>query len=346
MIPEALHRAAETLAIKNDLGRLSRIETLSGGANNKVFRLICDRRPAILKSYFRDLGDKRDRLEAEYAFVNFARAHGLDCVAEPLGCDSAAGIAIYSVLPGRTMHEGDVTTATVNQALDFLLCLNANRAAADATRLGTGSEACFSVDDHIATVEHRLKRLTRIPGDDALDRDARRFVAGNLVPLWHRVSQRVIEGFLKSGLDPAQVLQTAERCLSPSDFGFHNALLDEDGTVYFIDFEYAGWDDPAKVVGDFFNQVALPVPATHRAAFTAAVTGLSPAPEITRARIDLLMPVYGCKWICIILNEFLPTDARRRRFAFGATPAQTEARRQAQLDKARSKLAALAEGFA
>jgi hypothetical protein len=90
----------------------------------------------------------------------------------------------------------------------------------------------------------------------------------------------------------------------------------------------------------------VPVPATHRAAFAAAVADLSPTPETALARIDLLMPVYGCKWICIILNEFLPTDARRRRFAFGASPEQTEARRQAQLDKARSKLAAVTEELA
>ena len=30
--------------------------------------------------------------------------------------------------------------------------------------------------------------------------------------------------------------------LSPSDFGFHN-IISKNQKLYFIDFEYAGWDD-------------------------------------------------------------------------------------------------------
>jgi len=52
----------------------------------------------------------------------------------------------------------------------------------------------------------------------------------------------------------AQALPADETCLSPSDFGFHNALVDPSGALSFLDFEYAGRDDPAKPVSDFFCQ--------------------------------------------------------------------------------------------
>ena len=39
--------------------------------------------------------------------------------------------------------------------------------------------------------------------------------------------------------------------ISPSDFGFHNALRTNTGPVFF-DFEFSGWDDPAKTIIDFF----------------------------------------------------------------------------------------------
>ena len=58
-------------------------------------------------------------------------------------------------------------------------------------------------------------------------------------------------------------LDTQESVLSPSDFGFHNALLGPDGKLCFIDFEYAGWDDPAKLICDFFCQPQTPVPQAH-----------------------------------------------------------------------------------
>ena len=38
---------------------------------------------------------------------------------------------------------------------------------------------------------------------------------------------------------------------SPSDFGFHNTILEDDGDLKFLDFEYFGRDDPAKLMADF-----------------------------------------------------------------------------------------------
>ena len=56
-----------------------------------------------------------------------------------------------------------------------------------------------------------------------------------------------------------EILAVDKRCLSPSDFGFHNSILDDNGRYYFLDFEYSGWDDPAKMVSDFFLQPAVSV---------------------------------------------------------------------------------------
>ena len=33
------------------------------------------------------------------------------------------------------------------------------------------------------------------------------------------------------------------KCISPSDFGFHNSIIDREGNINFVDFEYSGWDD-------------------------------------------------------------------------------------------------------
>lgn len=37
--------------------------------------------------------------------------------------------------------------------------------------------------------------------------------------------------------------------------------------------------------------------------------------EAHRERFALLLDAYRIKWICIVLNEFLPIDAARRSFA-------------------------------
>ena len=58
--------------------------------------------------------------------------------------------------------------------------------------------------------------------------------------------------FIGQGVSWEQELLEQYRTLSPSDFGFHNALRTPAGTMVFLDFEYFGWDDPAKTGFGFF----------------------------------------------------------------------------------------------
>jgi hypothetical protein len=141
------------------------------------------------------------------------------------------------------------------------------------------------------------------------------------------------------GIAPDDEIGGDMRCLSPSDFGFHNALREPSGALRFVDFEYAGWDDPAKLVGDFFNQVQVPVPPALFGAFARRVAAQFADPERNLARYELLLPVYAMKWITIMLNDFLPEGGLRRSFAGDAS--QVVARKQGQIVKARQAFARL-----
>ena len=48
-------------------------------------------------------------------------------------------------------------------------------------------------------------------------------------------------------------LKKEEMIISPSDFGFHN-VINKNNKLFFIDFEYAGLDDPIKLICDFYCQ--------------------------------------------------------------------------------------------
>ena len=121
------------------------------------------------------------------------------------------------------------------------------------------------------------------------------------------------------------------RCISPSDFGFHNALIHDDGALVFLDFEYAGWDDPAKMVGDFFSHPGSRVDAAYLDDFmSVAFDGFAEA-EYLAKRAATMRPLFRLKWCCIMLNEFLSDAGQRRAFANPAT--QTLAWRQGQVAK-------------
>ena len=110
------------------------------------------------------------------------------------------------------------------------------------------------------------------------------------------------------------------------------------GRLFFYDFEYAGWDDPAKLACDFFRQPQVPVPHEHREEFVGRLEDII-GDEDVRERVRLLWPVYGFKWCCILLNEFVRMDAARREFAVGGECAGE--RRSIQLARAREALVRL-----
>jgi hypothetical protein len=297
---------------------------LAGGANNRVFRVDADGAPVLLKAYFRHPQDPRDRLGVEFAFCRFAWDNGVQVPPRPLAADADANLALYEFIEGEPVRRGQVSVPEVRATLDFYRALNEHRDRAGS--LPAASEACFSVSEHLQTLERRLGRLSRVTDDEARD-----FVSDELVPAARIVLERV-----RGQLGEAPLAAT-DRRVSPSDFGFHNALRQTDGRLRFIDFEYAGWDDPAKVVCDFFCQPAVPVPLQCWDEFARGLAADLGDPAAHLARFAALLPVYRLKWCCILLNDFLPEGSARRSFSSGV--AVTEEQRAEQLEKARGLLA-------
>ena len=305
-------------------------------ANNQVYRLQTDAGPTVLKVYFRHPADLRDRLAAEYSFCSFAWRQGGRTVPRPLACDRQTGFGLYEFLPGRRLLPGEVGAAYVEEAARFVAALNRNRLCPEAQALGCASEGAFSLDDHCAIVRRRVERLKEIAPTSTLDRAAVQFVQEELSPTWQRVERNARQLALTSGIEFHNQLGEDARGLSPSDFGFHNAILGEQGGLRFVDFEYAGWDDPARMVCDFYSQPAPPVPPTTMESFAASVAAVFPNPQSILDRVGILLPVYRVKWCCIVLNDFLPVGSRRRQFSGQGPGEETKAR---QFAKAQALLA-------
>jgi phosphotransferase family enzyme len=323
---------AQRLTAQAARGPVRALTRLAGGRNNQVFRLDTDDGPLVLKRYFRDARDPRDRLGAEWSFISHAWTRGIRVVPEPLGSDPAEQAGLYSFVAGRKLTASELTPAHIDAAIDFVLAVNERPRPA----LAPGSEACFSLAEHIATIERRVARLATLDADVPHVAEARELVATKLQPAWEALKSQIAAGAARQGLALDTPLSVDDSCLSPSDFGFHNALIDPAGKLTFLDFEYAGRDDPAKLVSDFFCQPEVPVPLSLHGHFIdrlAQGLGLDAA-GIARCR--LLLDAYQVKWTCIILNDFLPLGAARRAFADTGAWAQRCAE---QLAKAEAKLA-------
>jgi hypothetical protein len=312
-----------------------RFESIVCGGNNKVYKLSVNGSCFLLKCYFYHEQDQRDRLGAEFSFLSFAWENGVRLVPRPIACDRKNALGLYEFVEGTKLNAGEVTEQHVRQALDFLLSLNRVKNEPAAKDLPVASEACFNIVEHLFCVDRRLKQLQEIEENNSITKEAVDFVHRDLVPAWERIRGPIQERAASHGLKLDQSIGLQERCLSPSDFGLHNAILEKNGNLRFIDFEYAGWDDPAKMVCDFFCQPEVPVPIEHLPLFESAVAELSSDPQILRQKLEILLPVYKIKWCCIILNDFLAVGNERRNFA---KQTQSGRRRKNQLEKARSYL--------
>jgi hypothetical protein len=318
MTQDGLTEAAACLVASSGAGRGPvTLTPLPGGANNRVFAVEGADRPALLKSYFRGPGDRRDRLGAEFGFSRFAWNAGLRTLPEPLASDDEAGLGLYALIEGAPIDAAAVDSEAVAAAAAFVAGLVSVQHRPDAERLLHASEACFTLEEHLARVDTRVAQVAALEPADDLDLACASFVEGTLAPRWARLRERTRAAARSAGVALDVPLPAAERCLSPSDFGFHNALRAPDGTFRFLDFEYAGWDDPAKLVADFFCQVAVPVPLVQLQPFVDAALARLPGRTAREARIAFLLDVYRVKWCCILLNDFVPAGRDRRRFALG-----------------------------
>ena len=286
------------------------VKQFKGGANNRVFRAESPGEPLLVKEYFSHPSDKRDRFATERAFYDVTSEISGASIPRDLAWYPDTNTAVFEFIEGQRPDR--VTPQILQKALAFFNDINSVRFGESARELPTASEACFSVEEHLRRIEHRVDRLSGLQENDDLSRQAAVFVETEIIPVWMKIS-----GGIRSAFSLQQIsaeLGAAERCISPSDFGFHNSLLRTDGSIKFLDFEYAGWDDPAKMVCDFFCQPAVPVPEGGLDDFLVAMETGNSWPGL-RLRVQALRPAYGLKWCCIMLNEFLPADSRRRAFS-------------------------------
>jgi Phosphotransferase enzyme family len=297
------------LSLLTQLGKPahSSLIALAGGRNNRVWRVDCGSESFLLKNYFWSEADPRDRLGQEWAFLDFLQSIGSRKAPAPLAKDPSTRFALLEFIPGNPPQE--IGESDILDAAEFFAEMNAQ--SAFDKNLPPVSEACFSIQAHLETTAARIDRLQQIQSTSEEHEQAVLFIRDTLLPLWHDLRKK-IEDIPDS--TRREILPPSERCLSPSDFGFHNALRQSDGTLRYVDFEYAGWDDPAKTLIDFTNQPDRLLSENLAALFLEKTIPLFPNPDALHQRLALLTPLYQIKWACICLNAFFPgrpTDPHR-----------------------------------
>jgi hypothetical protein len=326
-------------------GDLKYLQRIGGGRNSQVYKLKCsDGRHYLAKVYYRHDEDSRDRAVAEFDGLTFLWQSGVRTIPEPLSADPILGFAIYEYIHGESIDSNTVTASDIDTAVDFLISLNRLTDHPGAAHLQPASEACFSVRAIMDNIQQRLERLFSLPDQGSIEAELARFLVGEIEPFFAHVKEWSRARLLELGLEPDWELPVAERTLSPSDFGFHNALRRVDGNLVFLDFEYFGWDDPAKMIVDFVLHPAMNLPLKLKRRYVHSLLDHFANMGNLSARLSAVYPLFGLKWCLILLNEFVPVDLARRDFAETESLERGERLTQ-QLTKARKMLAQVMESY-
>ena len=285
--------------------RYSKPERVSGGRNNRIFKVRRQGESAALKIYYRGSEDRRDRFAAERAFYEIVAKRD---VAAPqlLDYDQQLGVSLLSWIEGEPVGES-IGDKEIGAVAGFLAGVNEPVPAEEVPF--TASEACFTTAEHFQLLERRIAKLQKAASQAPI---LAHFLDAKLAPFVARVRRSLAPN------SKAEFCSMERRHIfSPGDFGLHNAMRGADGTIVFFDFEYSGWDDPVKTVADIFLQPEKPVDWKLLPGLCAELRAW---PDL-HDRVRAWLPFFAAKWAVILLGPAANDGAERRRFAGEETDA-------------------------
>jgi hypothetical protein len=337
-IDEGLAQATDVAtALLGGAVELSRVA--GGGRNSRVWRVHSSTGVFALKQYPPRRDDARDRLSTEVGALRLMEDNRIDTVPRVVGVDDQQGYALFSWIDGGEVV--DIGDDDIDAAVGFLGAIHNLRTAPRSAAQPAAAEACLSGAEILRQIEQRLIKLRNVIRPEKELIDFLEYSFTSRFANWS-ASARLLAA--EAGLDFNGELPQEWRSLVPSDFGFHNSLRRNDGSLAFVDFEYFGWDDPVKMTADILLHPARTLPSAPRARFRQAATRLYGIDDPAFARrLAAYLPLFGCRWVLIMLNEFIPELWRRRTLA-GDSGSWSEAKTR-QLGKARDFLTALPEKF-
>lgn len=311
-------------AIERFLGsQSSGLKVLSGGRNNRVLKASHPSLGSvIIKDYFVEIPDSLQRLRREWNYLSYLKKTQIPDVALPLFKDTRNGFSVFTHLKGKKLLSSEITNNHIVCAAQHIVKLS--QINTGGINMAKGAHSTLA--GHIDEVRQRMQRLheaaKRVPKEPPLQV----FVTDFLQPLWEAQLAKVNQK------DEVK-FETIKFSLSPSDFGFHNILVDKK-KLSFIDFEYAGTDDLAKLTTDFMLAPSVPITTDQSHIFREYLMRHAALDYNFSKRVDILYPISQVKWICIILNDFISLESDRKRFA---DLNKKSDRLKNQLDLARSR---------
>ena len=281
--------------------QIESVTQLPGHGNSRIYRVLTNAGTGYaLKSYPDLLIDPRHRLRNEVKACDFLEH--LRLTPKHIGHDEELNLALFEWIDGT--RPIDIGTTHIDQALCFIEKLKGLPIDSDSNIL-EASDACLSGTELLSQVQERIQKLKSIN-----NLELQSFLETLFKPLWEEIWE-----WSKSKwpfLSFETELSQSKQILSPSDFGFHNAIQRDDGNLCFVDLEYFGRDDPVKLIADFVWHPAMDLELDHKKKWLEGMFAIFDQDPELQQRFRAAWPLYGLRWALIVLNEFRQDGWQKR----------------------------------
>ena len=284
--------------------KIYNVARVAGGGNNHIYKLQSKSADYALKTYRQDAFNQRDRFCTETDALRFMSDNGMTNIPSLVATSNYHRLAIFEWI--HSQPDWIKSYSDIDASVDFIGKLQSIKMGPGIKSIRVASEACFSLGDIESQIDERLARLrASINPEKDQDRDCLTFLNRDFDPVF-----RDLIANLKTTSSPVGLRfldRPAEKCpiLSPSDFGFHNALKSEAGRIVFIDFEYFGWDDPAKLICDFILHPGMQLSREMGNRFAEGIIAVFEKDRQLSSRYRQALPIYALRWCLIMLNVFV-----------------------------------------
>jgi hypothetical protein len=327
--PDDIHEIARALSPEP----VTAIAELRKGNNSRIFQVDTRAGRYALKKY--PATDNRNRLEAEVGAVRFFERSGIGRTPRIVAVSPELRYALFTWIDGDPVDA--VTDTDIAEFAAFQIALDAAVDARARAEIGEASEACLSGLRIMSHIERRYAKLEAVKHDVP---EFAPFFDDVLVPSLRRFEAEARDAYRRLGLDFTAEIAPECRTLIPSDLGAHNALRGADGKLYFLDFEYFGWDDPVTSIANFVMHPGMQLSEIQRTSYQQALLGHFRR-NVEADRLPVLMPLYALRWCAIILGELLPERWQHRMQSNPEMGSWDQVRRE-QINKARTLISRIA----
>jgi hypothetical protein len=277
------------------------VKKIYSGINSQVYRFNNLKKKIVLKIYPSKDKQLLKRIQTEVKALIFLNKKKL-LVPKIYQCFDDFNCCFFLFCEGKKNFR--INSHLIDQACSFIKKLFKLSKEKKIPLFLNAKEACFSPSQICLQIEKKLNFLLNIK-----KKKLNIFLIKKFKKFYDKNKQRSI---LELNSQFNKKIKSSNKILSPSDFGFHNTILNKD-ELYFIDFEYFGWDDSIKLICDFYWHPGNKINKTLKIYFlNKMIKFFSKKYKNFEKRLNILLPLYGLRWILIMLNCFTQPNLNNR----------------------------------